>query len=324
MHVFITGASGFVGGAAARTLIDAGHRISAMSRSDASDAVIRAIGAEPVRCDLQTVAPAHLNGADAVVHAAAFVEAWGPPEAWYQANVLGTQAMLAAARGAGVKRFIHIGTEAAICHGQSVHGADENYPLAPDSPYPYCETKALAELQVVAAQTPDFTTIVLRPRFIWGPGDKTLLPAIAAMAKAGKFVWINHGKARTSTTHIDNLCHAIDLALTRGDGGQAYFVLDSGEITLKAMITALAETVGLRLPDTSAPGWLLRGIATLAEIAWRSLGLAGAPPLTRHVVMVMSCDCVLDGRKAAAGLGYAPIVTREAGLGAMRASSATA
>lgn len=173
MKIFITGASGFVGGAAARALAAKGHNVSAMSRSEKSDAVIRANGAIPVRCDLDSVSVEHLVGVEAVVHSAAFVEAWGPEDAWYKANVLGTQAMLDAARAAGVKRFIHIGTEAAIVSGQDVRDADETYPLAPDSPYPYCATKAQAEMRVRAANAPGaLETIVLRPRFIWGPGDR--------------------------------------------------------------------------------------------------------------------------------------------------------
>lgn len=322
MHIFITGASGFVGGSAARRLIAAGHTVSAMSRSERSDAVIRAIGAQPVRCDLETVTSDHLQGAQVVIHAAAFVESWGPKDAWFKANVLGTQAVLDAAQAAGATRFVHIGTEAAICYGQDLDGADETRPLAPQSPFPYCATKAKAEMRVRAANHDGFTTVVLRPRFIWGPGDQTLLPGIAAMVRAGQFRWINGGSARTSTTHIDNLCDAIELALTEGRGAEAYFILDDGAITMKAMITAMADTISLTIPDKSAPAWLLNGVAWMAEAIWRLFNLKGAPPITRHVVMVMTCDCVLDGRKAQAELGYRPHVSRETGLAAMQVANA--
>jgi nucleoside-diphosphate-sugar epimerase len=320
-HIFITGASGFVGGAAARHLITKGHKVSAMSRSEKSDAAIRALGAMPVRCDLESIAPKHMAGVDAVIHAAAFVESWGPKDAWYKSNVLGTQAVLDAAKAAGVKRFIHIGTEAAICQGQHIDGADESYPLAPNSPYPYCATKAQAEIRVRAANTPDFTTIILRPRVIWGPGDTTLLPSVADMVKAGKFTWIDGGRARTSTIHIDNLVHAIELSLTKGRGGEAYFILDDGEISMKAMISAMADTIGLKLPDKSAPSWLLDGVAALCESIWRLFNLKSEPPITRHVVMVMKCDCVLDGSKAHGELGYTPVVSREQALAAMKAAN---
>src|SRR5690606_23929780 len=105
------------------------------------------------------------------------------------------------------------------------------------SPYPYSRTKAQAERLVRDANTADFTTIVLRPRFIWGPGDTTLLPTIETMAREGKFMWVDYGRARTSTTHIANLVHAIDLALTKGFGGEAYFILDDGVRTMREMIS---------------------------------------------------------------------------------------
>src|SRR5690606_38922654 len=279
MRIFVTGASGFVGGAATKQLVASGHEVTAMSRSQKSDAAIRALGAAPIRCDLEDVAAEHLAGADAVLHCAAFVEQWGPRDAWKRFNVDGTARMLAAAREAGVKRFIHIGTEAALFHGQHLRGVDETYPLAPHSPYPYSSTKAQAEMLVREANAPGFETIVLRPRFIWGPGDTTLLPTIEAMAKAGKFMWVDRGRAMTSTTHIDNLMHAIELALTKGRGGEAYFILDDGVRPMRDMIAAMAAARGVSLGNRSVPGWLADALGALFEGAWRALPLKGEPPL---------------------------------------------
>jgi hypothetical protein len=318
MDVFVTGASGFVGGAATRRLVADGHRVRAMARSTRAEQAVRARGAEPVPCNLETVTAAHLAGADAVLHCAAYVEPWGPRDAWYRGNVLGTRAMLDAARGAGVARFVHIGTEAAIVHGQHLDGADEDYPLAPHSPYPYCATKAQAEMLVRGANGAGFTTVVLRPRFIWGPGDTTLLPAIVEMARSGRWSWIDHGRALTSTTHIDNLVHAIVLALSAGRGGEAYFVLDDGARTLREVVTGMAASVQLDLPDRSIPAWAADAAGWLCEAAWRLFGLGGTPPLTRHAAMVMSRRCVLNGDKARRELGYAPVVTFEAGMAALR------
>lgn len=323
MKIFVTGASGFVGGAATRALIAKGHKVVAMSRSERSDKAIEAMGAKPVRCDLDTLEAAHLKGCKAVVHCAAFVEAWGPRDAWYNANVLGTQRVLDAARAAGVKRFVHIGTEAAIVHGQDIHNADESYPLSPDSPYPYCATKAQAELRVRAANEPGvFETIVLRPRFIWGPGDTTLLPTVEAMAKSGQWMWVGGGTAMTSTTHVDNLVHAIELALTKGRGGEAYFILDDGTISMKDMITGMAASRGLTLPDKSIPAWVADLGGMLCETVWSLFPLKGAPPLTAHAAMVMSRDCTLDDTKARAELGYKPLVTVAAGLKSLKKANA--
>lgn len=322
MKIFITGASGFVGGAAARRFAADGHEVVAMSRSEASDARIRDCGARPVRCDLESVTAAHLDGAEVVIHAAAFVEAWGPPDAWSRINVAGTKRMLAAASSAGVRRFIHIGTEAAIVFGQDVHNADETVPLAPSSPYPYCSSKAQAEMAVVAANgfPPGFETIVLRPRFIWGPGDETLLPQIRRAAESGAWIWVDHGRALTSTVHIDNLVDAIGLAFSAGRAGQAYYILDEGTRSMREIIEGMAAAHGLVLPARSIPRWLADWLGGAMEAIWRQLGLRGTPPLTRHVAMVLSRDCTLNGAKAAAELGYRPRVSVADGLAQVAAA----
>lgn len=314
MRIFVTGASGFVGGAATKQLVASGHQVMAMSRSEKSDAVIRALGAAPVRCDLEDVAAEHLAGADAVLHCAAFVEQWGPADAWKRFNVDGTARLLAAAREAGVKRFIHISTESVLWRGQHLRGVDEAYPLAPNSPYPYAATKAQAEILVRDANAPGFKTIALRPRFIWGPGDTTLAPTIEAMARAGAFAWINGGRAMTSTTHIANLVQAIELALTKGRGGEAYFILDDGVRPMREMIAGIAAARGVELPDKSVPGWVADALGAVCETAWRALPVKGAPPLTRFSAMIMSRDSVLKDDKARRELGYAPVISVEQGM----------
>lgn len=314
MRIFVTGASGFVGGAAARKLIASGHDLRAMSRSEKSDAAVRALGAARVRCDLENVGAEHIGDAEIVLHCAAFVEQWGPRDAWKRFNVDGTARVLAAARDAGVKRFIHVSTESVLWRGQHLRGVDETYPLAPNSPYPYASTKARAEMLVRDGNAPGFETIVLRPRFIWGPGDTTLLPVIEQMAREGKFMWVDGGRARTSTTHIDNLVHAIELALTKGRGGEAYFVLDDGVRTMREMISGMAAARGVTLPDKSVPAWLAEALGAVCEGLWRTLPLAGAPPITRFGAMILSREAVLKDDKARAELDYRPVVAVEDGL----------
>jgi nucleoside-diphosphate-sugar epimerase len=313
-RIFVTGASGFVGGAATKRLAADEHQVRAMSRSEKSDAAICALGAEPVRCDLETVTPAHIGDADVVLHCAAFVEQWGPPDAWKRFNVDGTARMLSASRDAGVRRFIHISTESVLWRGQHLRDVDETYPLATRSPYPYASTKAAAEELVRQANAPGFETIILRPRFVWGQGDTTLMPVLEHMAREGKFMWIDGGRARTSTTHIDNLVHAIVLALSHGRGGEAYFVLDDGVRTMREMLSGMAAARGIALPDRSAPGWFADAMGAACETLWRALPLRGAPPLTRFSAMIMSRDAVLRDDKARAELGYRPVVTLEEGM----------
>ena len=76
-----------------------------------------------------------MPGSEAVIHCAAFVKQWGTREQFWNANVEGTRQLLQAARQAGARRFIHIGTEAALFHGQHMRDIDERYPYPAYTPF---------------------------------------------------------------------------------------------------------------------------------------------------------------------------------------------
>src|SRR5690606_10331258 len=122
-----TGASGFVGGHLAEALSKE-HEVAAMARSEASAAKVRAYGARPVSCALGQVDREHLAGVDVVIHAAARVEDWGTRAEFWAANVDGTRQLVEAAKAAGVRRFIHIGTEAVLFAGHDLVDVDESAP----------------------------------------------------------------------------------------------------------------------------------------------------------------------------------------------------
>ena len=321
MKLFITGASGFVGGAFVKAHAK-DHQITAMSRSEKSDAAIRALGATPLRSALGEVKTEQLKGFDAVVHCAAYVEEWGPWSEYWRVNVDGTKELLVAAKGADVRRFVHIGTEAALFYGQHMRNVDEHYPLALSSPFPYSRTKAHAEKAVREANdsTSDFTTIVVRPRFVWGPGDQTILPVVKAMVEKGQFAWIDGGRNKTSTSYIGNLVHAMNLALTKGEGGQAYFVLDGDPVVFREFMTRMMKAGGVTPGDRAVPGWLVRLFAYVGETTWRTLNLKSRPPLTRFTANIMSRDCILNDAKARKEMGYAPPFTIDQGLAALAES----
>jgi len=317
MRIFVTGASGFVGGHVAEALAKR-FVVRAMARSERADAAVRALGAEPVRCDLATVRAEHLAGCDVVVHCAAFVEEWGTRAQFWEGNVEGTTRLLEAARAAGVSRFVHIGTEAALFDGSDLIDIDESRPYPATQPFLYGETKAEAERRVLAADAPGFATLSLRPRLVWGPRDATVLPAVLRAARAGSFAWIDGGARRTSTTHVDNLVAAVEAALTRGGGGRAYFVADDGVRSLREFLSALAATEGATLPARSVPGWLARAMAAVVEVTWRALGRSDAPPMTRFAASMLSAEVTVRTGRARAELGYVPVVSADAGLRALR------
>lgn len=317
MKVFVTGGSGFVGGHVIEALVAEGHEVVAMARSEKSAGVVRGFGATAVLADLDDVGAAHLAGCDAVVHCAAFVEEWGTREQFERGNVAGTTAVLAAARAAGAKRFVHIGTEAALFDGHDLVNVDERAPYPARQRFLYSETKAEAERRVLAANADGFTTLSLRPRFVWGPRDTSVLPTVLRMAREGAWAWLDGGRKQTSTTHVHNLARAVVSALAKGRGGEAYFIADAGTRTLHSFLSAMALTQGVELPKRSLPGSVARPLARLIEGTWRLFGIRRAPPMTAFAIAMMSREVTVDTSKARRELGYVPVVDVDAGLATM-------
>lgn len=307
MKVFVTGASGFIGGHIVERLRRE-HEVVALARSASSEAAVRSLGAEPARGELGAVQIETLKGCDAVVHAAAFVGEWGTRQQFWSANVDGTSQLLEAAKSAGVRRFLHIGTEAALFDGDDLIDIDESQPYPTRQRFLYSETKAEAERRVLSAGDEAFTTISLRPRLVWGPRDTSVRTAIATAAKAGRFAWLRRrdGELSTSTTHVANLVHAVDLALTRGRSRQAYFIADDGTRSLRQFLTAYLAANGTALGDKAVPASVARAAAATVEGVWRLFGIQRPPPMTRFAASMMSASITVRTDKARAELGYVP------------------
>ncbi len=318
---FVTGGSGFIGGALIRRLVGDGWAVRALARSDGAAAKVKAAGAEAVRGDLGD--PASLRagaaGCDTAFHAAATLGAWGDWDAYVRGNVIGTRNVLEGCRAAGVRRFVHVGTEAALLAGEPLVAADESAPLRPDSPAPYSATKARAEADVVAANRDgSFETVVIRPRFVWGAGDTTLLPALVEQARAGRLAWIGGGRHLTSTTHVDNAVEGLVLAAEHGGACAAYFVTDGPPRPFRDVVSGLLRTQGVEPPERSIPTPIARALMEAGERAWTLLPLPGEPPLPRLVFWLTSQECTLSDARAREQLGYAPVTSVEDGLAAMR------
>jgi nucleoside-diphosphate-sugar epimerase len=309
---FVTGGSGFVGGALIERLRREGWDVRALARSERAAGQVRELGAEPVMGDLDDL---HIEDCEIAFHAAAKVGDFGDPADFDRVNVQGTRNVVAACMAGGVRRLVHVGTEAALMAGQPLVNVDETAPLRPDSPVLYSSSKAKAEEIVRGA---DLETVVVRPRFVWGRGDTTLLPQIVEMVRSGRFRWVGGGRHLTATTHIDNTVEGLWLAATKAPAGGVYFVTDGEPVVFRDFLTALVGTQGVEIPDKSVPPGVASAAARAAEAVWRRLRRPGNPPLTRFAVWVSSQECTIDISRAERELGYRPVTSREEGLAELR------
>ncbi len=206
--------------------------------------------------------------------------------------------------------------------GKPLVNVDETEPLKPDSPAYYPRSKARAEALVRAADADGgMETVVIRPRFVWGPDDTSLMPNIVGMMKSGKWAWVGGGHIQTSTSHVDNVIEGFLAGAARGRGGEAYFVLDDGDVDFRKFLTALVATQGVEAPDRSLPLGVAKPLAAVSETLWRTLRLGGEPPITRFAVWVSAQECTLNDAKARDEIGYRPVISRHDGLAALAAAA---
>jgi nucleoside-diphosphate-sugar epimerase len=314
---FVTGASGFIGGALTKRLVAEGWTVNALARSEKSAKTVRELGATAVNGDLDDIGAmtAGAQGADLAFHCAAHLGEWGDPSDFERVNVTGTANAIQATQEAGVPRFVHVGTEAALMHGEPLVNVDETAPLQPDSKALYSRTKARAE-QVARAGG----AVVVRPRLVWGPGDTTILPALSQAVRSNRFAWVDGGRHRTSTTHVDNVVEGLLLGAQKGEPGEAYFVTDGEPQVFRDFITSLLATQGVEIPERSIPRPLASALATAGEAAWRTLPLPGQPPLTRFGFWFLSQECTIDTSRARRDLGYSPVTSVPQGMQELRST----
>jgi nucleoside-diphosphate-sugar epimerase len=318
---FVTGGSGFIGGRLVQRLVAEGRPVRALARSRASADRVAKLGADPVRGDLgdRDSLAAGAAGCEVTFHLAAHLGEWGPWAEFECDNVEGTRNALSASAEAGARRFVHCGTEAALMAGAPLVQVDETAPLRPDSRAPYPATKAKAELAVREASRTGFETVVVRPRFVWGKGDTTLLPEMVATVESGRFAWVGGGRNVTATTHVDNVVEGLVLAAAKGRPGEPYFVTDGEPVVFREFVTALLLTQGVEPPSRSLPTWTAAPMARICEAAWKLFPLPGEPPMTTFRSWILTQECTIDISKARAELGYAPVVSHEQGLAELSA-----
>jgi nucleoside-diphosphate-sugar epimerase len=318
-RLFVTGAGGYVGRNIVRHFIAKGVAVVGLVRNAAAADMVRALGAESFLSDILNPAiAAGMAGCDALVHAAADTDHGLGGAKQRRVNEDGTSIVIEAASKAGVATLIHLSSDSVLADGNPLVNVDETTPYPSRPAGSYSRTKAVAERIARAADGASMRVVVLRPRMVWGRDDTTALPILAEMARSGKLAWIGGGHYATSTTHIANLCDAVELALAKGKGGEVYFIADAAPVEFRAFVTALLETQSIAVPEKAVPRALVRTIAQVGQLLGTLSGGRIIPPLTMQAYATSAVEITLDIGKARRDLGYTPGMSREVGLEELR------
>jgi nucleoside-diphosphate-sugar epimerase len=307
VRVFVTGATGFIGGHIARKLRERGDDVVALVRSPAKAATLRELGCELVEGDLSDAdaIASGVAGAEAVIHAGAVYKVGVPKSehaAMFESNVAGTERVLDAALAAGVPRIVYVSTCGVFgdTHGRLV---DESYRRDVEFPTEYERTKTLAhELaeERIAAGAP---IVIVQPGGVYGPGDHSEIGNVIEQTRTGKLPAKIFPEAGFMFCHVEDIAAGIVLALDKGEIGEAY-VISGEQGTIGDLIDRVAALAGRKPPRFTMPGALLKMSAPLGPLIGPLLGF---PPNLRE--LIASTDGVTywaSDAKAREQLGFAP------------------
>ncbi|WP_114663378.1 NAD-dependent epimerase/dehydratase family protein [Polynucleobacter necessarius] len=316
MKIFLTGATGFAGNHFLKRLLSDGHEVVCRIRSDSGIKTIEALGSSYWlgSLDDDVALQVLLSNCDAVIHCAAYLKFWGPEKEFEDASIGITKSLLEDAKIAQVKRFIFISAASvAMNERKALIDIDESQPYCSSTELPYSRTKAIAEQLVLSAHGAHFKTIALCPPFIWGNGD-AVDKQIGKASDQGQFAWFDRGQYPYATCHVDNLSHAVSLALRAELDGSACFIADKSLLPFKEFMTQRLRAGGYKAPKLSLPTSVAYKIAGLIEGIWKVLNLKSDPPLVREMVRLMGYPFSLATTRAKKTLGYLPMITVQQGM----------
>ena len=321
MKILVTGGGGFLGTAICHALRERGDTVTSFQRTFYP--ALENMGVRQVLGDLaDATAVLHAcAGHDAVLHSAAKAGAWGSYQSYFDANVRGTENVVAACRAHGIGKLVYTSTPSVTHSGRTpVQGGNEvNTPYGTHFRAPYPATKVIAEKLVLAANDASLATVALRPRLIWGPGDTQLLPRLVERARAGRLRFIDGGFNKMDTTYIDNAAQAHLDALDHlhpnaGCAGKPYFISNGEPMPAREIVNALLRAAGVPPVDKSIPYPLAYGAGAVLEAVWRVFSLKGEPPMTRFLAEQLSTPHWYDISAAERDFGYRPRVSIAKGL----------
>jgi len=256
MRAFVTGGTGFIGANVIRALLDEGHEVRALVRPESERGNLGGLPIEIVEGDLDrdSSLTERIAGCEAVFHLAAHYSLWARDRAEiYRVNVDGTSRLLAAARAARVRRFIHTSSVAAIGVPAPGSVADESTVTNLNSLVSdYKKSKFLAEEAARAAVRDGLDVVIVNPSTPVGPYDIKPTPTgdIIRRFLQGRMPFYVH----TGLNLIDvaDVARGHLRAYERGEKGERY-ILGSRNLTLREMLEILSSLTGLPAPRFAIP-----------------------------------------------------------------------
>lgn len=252
---------------------------------------------------------AAIAGHDTVVHVAALTGVWGPREAFFRANVVGTRHVLEACRFHAVERLVFTSSPSVCFDGTDHVNASNDLPYPERFLSPYPETKAIAEREVLAANGEGLATCALRPHLIIGEDDPHLVPRLLERARAKRLAVVGDGENEVSLTHVENAAHAHLLAAERlapdaPHAGRAYFLGQQEPVRLWTWIRELLAELDLPPIERRLSRAAATRLGAVLEAVWKTCALSGEPPMTRFVAAQLSTSHSYDLGPAQRDFGY--------------------
>lgn len=312
----MTGGGGFLGRAIVARLQARGDEVTVLARRPQPDMSVKLALADLT--DRLAVQQA-CQDQDCVFHVAAKAGLWGSWTEYYESNVLGTFNVLDGCRTARVPRLVYTSSPSVTFAGRDHCGADESLPYPGSFLNFYSETKALAEQEVLAANSPELATVALRPHLIWGPGDPHILPRLVKRARAGRLVRVGPGGNRVDITYVDNAAQAHLQAADRLEpgspvAGKAYFLSNDEPVELWPWIDDMLGRLGAPPVRRTLPLGAAQLLGSFLEWLYRLARLPGEPPMTRFLAAQLGTSHWYNIAAARRDFGYEPEVSVAEGM----------
>jgi len=310
VKVLVTGGRGLLGSAVVREIQTAGHECIVVQRNPSGIPGVREF-LDDLTAPRQS--EQWLSGVDTVVHLAAKVGIVGSHQEFFEANVHATHLILAAAKSHGVQRFIYASSPSVAHTGHPLIGADAQEAAPSAVRGAYSQTKAQAELDVLAAHSPEFATLALRPHLVWGPGDTQLIERIVERARSGRLFLIDGGLSLIDTTYVTNAAQAFAQAIVAVPEafGRALMVTNGEPRTVRETLSRITQAAGAKAPTRSVPFHLAMAAGHAAEFAWRNR--TTEPPLTSFLVEQLATAHWFDIEITKKLLNWSPTVSLDEG-----------